>query len=200
MLKKTLNDDQSADISAELVTVAQCNSADAADIICSDLESVGIDAWANTEPAATTVGDLKKVVIADLLGGPVAGALAASGIPSKVTYINVRAEDALRAQSLVVARDPNEEMETVATYQTIVEADLIREELNSAGIPAWVGNAMVAQTFITMPETGITVEVRASDLDRARSAIANIGSAQPITDEEMDAAVDASIAENNPNV
>ena len=96
--------------------------------------------------------------------------------------------------------DPDMELDTVASYQTVFEADLVREELESAGIQAWTGSATIAQTFVTMPETGITIEVRATDAERARSIIDALGQVSPVTDEQMDAAVDASIASANTEV
>jgi hypothetical protein len=96
--------------------------------------------------------------------------------------------------------DPDALLETIGTYQTVFEADLIREELASAGIEAWTGGATIAQTFVTMPETGITIDVRADDAEKARAVIASIGTVSPVTDDEMNAAIDASIADANPGV
>lgn len=87
-----------------------------------------------------------------------------------------------------------DELVTVATFQTAIEADLVREELEASGIDAAVSGGTIAQTFITMPETGVTVEVRASDAERAREVISAV-QRTPITDDEINAASDASVAE-----
>jgi ABC-type amino acid transport substrate-binding protein len=91
--------------------------------------------------------------------------------------------------------DPTEEIVTIATYQTVIEADLVREELEAGGIDAWVANATVAQTFVTMPETGVTIEVRAEDAEKALGIIDAISSAPEPSQEEIDAQIDASADE-----
>ena len=85
---------------------------------------------------------------------------------------------------------PNEEIVTIATYQSIVEADLVRSELESRGISAFVSGATIAQTFISMPETGITIQVAASDAAQAKQIADELSSSLPASfgdgDDEAD--------------
>ncbi len=86
--------------------------------------------------------------------------------------------------------NPNEEIVTIATYQSIVEADLVRSELESRGISAFVSGATIAQTFISMPETGITIQVAASDAATAKQVADELASSLPASfgdgDDEAD--------------
>lgn len=70
--------------------------------------------------------------------------------------------------------DDSEELVTIGVFNSTIEADLLREELYAAGIDAWVAGATIAQTFVTLPETGIQVEVRVTDESRAREVAAGI--------------------------
>jgi hypothetical protein len=84
--------------------------------------------------------------------------------------------DATPSSSSTTAAEPNaaEEVATVATYQSPLEADLVRAELEMAGIQAWTTSAIVSQAFVTLPETGVGIEVAAADAGRARQVIASL--------------------------
>ena len=84
------------------------------------------------------------------------------------------------------APDPTESIVTVATFQSLIEADLVREELEAEGIECWVSNATMTQTVISMPETGLGIQVAGRDADRARVIAAQMQNAAPISDAELE--------------
>jgi len=96
--------------------------------------------------------------------------------------------------------DPDEEVVTVASYPTIVEADLVREELQAAGIDVWVANATVAQTLTTIQETGVTIQVRGDDAEKARGVILALESAPQLSEDEINKQIDESVAGGNGSV
>ena len=80
---------------------------------------------------------------------------------------------------------PDESIVTIATYQSLLEADLARAELEMAGIEAFVANAVSVQSFISMPETGVELQVAQDDVDRAKEIISGMADSST-TEAELD--------------
>jgi hypothetical protein len=79
--------------------------------------------------------------------------------------------DTTVSQGAWTAPDPNSSIVTVATVLSLVEADMIREELQAIGIQSWASNATAAQILTVIQETGITIDVLDTDAERARAYI-----------------------------
>lgn len=79
----------------------------------------------------------------------------------------------------------SDELETVGTYWSPVEANLAKVHLEAAGIPAFLtGEQAVAMTWLFANAVGgIKLQVATRDADRALACLAET---EPLTDQEID--------------
>ena len=73
-----------------------------------------------------------------------------------------------------------DDLRTVARYASVAEANIARNSLDAAGIPAWVADelTLTADPLFSGAVNYIKVQVRADDLERAPEALSE--EAEPI--------------------
>ncbi|MEY2408451.1 MAG: putative prokaryotic signal transducing protein [Verrucomicrobiota bacterium] len=78
--------------------------------------------------------------------------------------------------------DPGERLVVLARCRTVIDANLIRLRLESAGIDACVPEELTPQIFwyaVPSPLEEVTVRVRTRDLEAARAVLADTGAGTP---------------------
>lgn len=81
-----------------------------------------------------------------------------------------------------ILTDPAERLEVVTSCRNAVEANLLKMRLEAADIEACVPEEFSAQIFwneVTGPFEGVTVRVKARDLEAARKVLAETGGLTP---------------------